>query len=450
MPKIQKKGHEVFGLVHSQKKVDYAQGGFLEKNKDKLPQPLIEAIDAADPIYLYIFDERKNIDEPRPEPSTDPKLGYLGYKFKKEMTSLMDMLGQCTCNFMRCYKTNELNKRRSWNSKLCLKQLNYLGIMDTIKLRLNAYPERFSFAEFYKYFQDLDGLSQDRGEKFSDLEEKRDTNFKEMAQNVVKTAMPDFTEKDILFGNSSICMMSPFFQKLDRALEQVQKVKRDAIETFMKAYRGYMIATQWNEFRHAKVMAIRNARSMFMSWTSKIEYQKFKKMLRVINKMQMHYRMTCLKRNQRLHKHLSNVAGRCFKFYNVRNIFLRANKLATTLNNIRKKVLVKRFFARLKKARDHMDWVFDFSWNIIMVRFREESALDLQRTLRGYLDRQEAAADLKELFEIKRQLQICRSVKRVQKHARGYLVRSRMDRLKRAASYIEGYVRGRWLRRYFI
>jgi len=111
---------------------------------------------------------------------------------------------------------------------------------------------------------------------------------------------------------------------------------------------------------------------------------------------------------------------------------------------------MRRFFIRMRLAKEHVNWVFEKTWDFIMVRFRQEATLSIQRTFRGYVDRQSAQEDLKQLEEIKRELAINRNVTFIQKWIRGYLVRSRLDRLKRAANYIEGFVRMRWLRKYFL
>jgi len=291
--------------------------------------------------------------------------------------------------------------------------------LDTINLRKQALPVRYEYKDFYKHFQDLDGLSSNRGESYFQLE-SMEADFKTMTENVVKTCCPEVTNEERLYGTNKIFMSQEFFNIIQTKLEHIQRDKRNALDVMINAYKAWLFSTKWNKFRHRKVTSIDNAKQLFISWNSKIEYMRFKKLLRIIGRMQMNFRMTKLKRELRLHKYISNIIGRSYKFYRIRKIFMQANKLATCLNNCKKKILFRRFFIRVKKAREHVDWIFDHSWNNIMIRFRLESATAIQRTLRGHLDRMKAQDDLKQLEEIKRELAINRNVTFIQKWVRGY------------------------------
>lgn len=196
----------------------------------------------------------------------------------------------------------------------------------------------------------------------------------------------------------------------------------------MKSYKSYLFNKKWAAFKYRKTHAKEASRDLFLSWKSKIEHQKFKSYLRVVGRMQMNYRHTMLSRNLRLHKYISQVIGRSYKFYKIRQVFILANKQSQCLKNCRDKILYRRFFMRVKLAREHMDWIYDLFWKQIEVNFKEESAVALQRTLRGHLDRLASASDLKQLEEIKRNLKQQRIAILIQKWVRGFLVRARLDR----------------------
>ena len=58
--------------------------------------------------------------DPNEGQKKDPKEKYLGYKFQKEMESLMSELLSCECNFCRCIKPNEEKKADYWINALGL------------------------------------------------------------------------------------------------------------------------------------------------------------------------------------------------------------------------------------------------------------------------------------------------------------------------------------------
>jgi hypothetical protein len=141
--------------------------------------------------------------------------------------------------------------------------------------------------------------------------------------------------------------------------------------------------------------------------------------------------------------------GRQYQFVRVRKIFAKATKLGQTLQNCKRKLLMKRFFIRMKWAKEHVNWIYEIAWNIVVSKQREKANLILQRTLRGYLERRSCTQEIEQLADIKDMLEIRRHVVKMQKWVRGFLVRHKMDRLKRASKFIGGFLRMRWLRKWF-
>lgn len=53
-------------------------------------------------------------------------------------------------------KPNEVKKADFWVSELVLKQITYMGILNSLLIRKKNYVFRFDFKEFYMKYQDLD------------------------------------------------------------------------------------------------------------------------------------------------------------------------------------------------------------------------------------------------------------------------------------------------------
>ena len=447
--RIQKPGKEVFKIEHSARLVAYTVWGFTEKNKDDLPDALVETLSNGNPIWSMIFAGKLTIDEELEEVTHSAKEKYLGYKFRMQMQELMDELLSCECNFMRCLKGNECKAPNIWWPSLALKQLVYLGILDTINLRKLALPQRFKWPEFYMKFQDIDGKSEQRGESYLKLVEMG-ADFKTMTENVITSCFETTGEKDMMYGKTRIFMSQEFYDELVHKLDVVQREKINSIRTMVESFKAYKFAKAWQHHIDKKVKAVTMAKTLLSTWGSKVEYAKYKKLLRKVGLLQINFRTIQMRRTIRLHKYCGKVIGRQFNFWHVRKMFMKAQKLGTTLQNCKRKILMRRFFIRLRWARQHIDFIFDTAWNQIVNRSRMSSTCMLQRVIRGYIDRQQAGNEIVKLEYNKKVLSINREVNLIQKWAKGFLIRSRMDRIRRASGYIGGFLRMRWLRKWFL
>ncbi len=80
----------------------------------------------------------------------------MAYNFTKDMNNLIYELTTSECHFIRCVKPNELKKKDHWVFYLVLKQITYMGLLNSLKIRKKNYVFRFNFREFYIRYRDLD------------------------------------------------------------------------------------------------------------------------------------------------------------------------------------------------------------------------------------------------------------------------------------------------------
>lgn len=111
----------IFGIKHTAKDVQYTISGFVEKNKDELPNHLIECLKKGEKEIMKIFQVKITHEEVIEEKAKNPNDKYLGFKFRAEMQGLMDELTNCECNFIRCIKPNAEKVRDHWVEELALK-----------------------------------------------------------------------------------------------------------------------------------------------------------------------------------------------------------------------------------------------------------------------------------------------------------------------------------------
>uniref|UniRef100_A0A8C9ERF7 Myosin VIIB n=1 Tax=Pavo cristatus TaxID=9049 RepID=A0A8C9ERF7_PAVCR len=135
-----------FGINHFAGAVFYESKDFLEKNRDTLSANVMQVVHSSKNKFLKeIF---QGLD-------TTKRLSTLGGQFRQSLEKLMKILGQCQPYFIRCIKPNDYKKPLLFDRELCIKQLRYSGMMETIRIRKAGYPVRYTFEEFFDRYRAL-------------------------------------------------------------------------------------------------------------------------------------------------------------------------------------------------------------------------------------------------------------------------------------------------------
>ncbi|XP_068175182.1 unconventional myosin-VIIa [Antennarius striatus] len=155
-----------FGIQHFAGVVYYDSKGFLEKNRDALSSDLIQLVETStNKLLKQTFHKElstgtiKSSVNPRmiitkasstlrQVMDTKKRVPTLAGQFRQSLDSLMKTLTVCQPYFIRCIKPNDDKKPMLFDRELCMRQLRYSGMMETIKIRKAGYPVRYTFDEF--------------------------------------------------------------------------------------------------------------------------------------------------------------------------------------------------------------------------------------------------------------------------------------------------------------
>uniref|UniRef100_A0A3P9J1V9 Myosin VIIAb n=1 Tax=Oryzias latipes TaxID=8090 RepID=A0A3P9J1V9_ORYLA len=134
-----------FGVNHFAGVVHYDTKGFLEKNRDAISYDIKHMIEASTNKSLrQLF-----------QTELSKQIPTLCGQFRQSLDSLMKALSICQPFFIRCFKPNNDKKSEVFDRELCVRQLRYSGMIDTIRIRKLGYPVRHSYEAFLKRYRVL-------------------------------------------------------------------------------------------------------------------------------------------------------------------------------------------------------------------------------------------------------------------------------------------------------
>ncbi|ORX48771.1 hypothetical protein DM01DRAFT_1338431 [Hesseltinella vesiculosa] len=156
-----------FIVVHYAHDVEYEAEGFMDKNKDTVPDEILTLLQNAKSEFLVDMlatateaanataqSNRESVmGTPKPGPlkragGAAAKKPTLGSIFKLSLISLMDTIGQTNVHYIRCIKPNEAKVAWVFDPNMVLAQLRACGVLETIRISCAGYPTRWTFEEF--------------------------------------------------------------------------------------------------------------------------------------------------------------------------------------------------------------------------------------------------------------------------------------------------------------
>jgi myosin-5 len=150
-----------FTIAHYAHDVTYDVDGFIDKNRDTVPDEHLALLQSSDNEFLReVLDAALAAASAAKQPNGDAKAGAakkggaaarkptLGSIFKHSLISLMDTINNTNVHYIRCIKPNEAKKAWVLEPKQVLSQLRACGVLETIRISCAGYPSRWTFAEF--------------------------------------------------------------------------------------------------------------------------------------------------------------------------------------------------------------------------------------------------------------------------------------------------------------
>ena len=151
-----------FTVRHYALDVTYEVEGFMEKNKDTVPDETLALLSAStNPFLGQLLASRAEDTPPTPTPAQAPAPGRkaapakkptLGSQFKASLGSLMDTINSTEVHYIRCIKPNDAKVAWEVEPQNVLGQLRACGVLETIRISCAGYPSRWTFADFVERY----------------------------------------------------------------------------------------------------------------------------------------------------------------------------------------------------------------------------------------------------------------------------------------------------------
>ena len=217
-------------IKHSAKEVPYNCEKFVFKNKDELKYSMVQIFkNSQNNIIKRIFFNSLSEEETQKqieilEKKTKQKTNkFISGKFRAEMQSLVKELKSCESSYVRCLKPNEQKKEFFVTPTFLFNQVQYLGILDTIKVRKEGFPTRKQYYEFFSQYNFL----------FPTIINSYTTD-QNKAQIIIKRLLPNLDEvhneedPQYLLGTNKIFMKQDFNILLENSKSKILNVYKES------------------------------------------------------------------------------------------------------------------------------------------------------------------------------------------------------------------------------
>lgn len=164
-------GKSAFTVCHYAVDVTYESEGFIEKNRDTVPDEHMAVLRASSNKFLVsVLDAAASVREKevasatissvKPAAGPGRKIGVavnrkptLGGIFRSSLIELMNTINNTDVHYIRCIKPNEAKEAWKFEGPMVLSQLRACGVLETVRISCAGYPTRWTYEEFaYRYY----------------------------------------------------------------------------------------------------------------------------------------------------------------------------------------------------------------------------------------------------------------------------------------------------------
>ncbi len=157
-------GKSAFTVCHYAIDVTYESEGFIEKNRDTVPDEQMDVLrNSSNPFMVEVLEASSAAREKDSAAVASRAVGgghgrrigvavnrkpTLGGIFKSSLIELMSTINSTDVHYIRCIKPNEGKESWKFEGPMVLSQLRACGVLETVRISCAGYPTRWTYEEF--------------------------------------------------------------------------------------------------------------------------------------------------------------------------------------------------------------------------------------------------------------------------------------------------------------
>ncbi|WVQ76759.1 hypothetical protein IAR50_006433 [Cryptococcus sp. DSM 104548] len=238
-----------FTIAHYAHDVTYDIEGFIDKNRDSVPDEQLALLQSSSNHFLAevitsavssstIQENQKNAAGVSGFKGLTTRKPTLGSIFKNSLSSLMETIRLTNVHYIRCIKPNEAKQAWELDAQQVMSQLRACGVLETIRISCAGYPSRWEYAQFAERYHIM--LNQQEWNESMELHD--------LCSVLLKKLLPDGDKYQL--GSTKI-----FFRAGALAfLEAVRSRKQyDMATTIQKYIRRHLAYKEYHKMRGSSV-----------------------------------------------------------------------------------------------------------------------------------------------------------------------------------------------------
>ena len=234
-----------FGIRHYAGEVCYNASSFIDKNTDSLYEDVLRVMRSSrSPFIAQLFADKRSEEEKSRRPPT------IGNQFKRHLADLVTALKACKPHYVRCMKPNDQKSGDFTDSARLVHQIQYLGIVENVKVRRAGYCHRQLYKDFlfrYRMLSTATWLSS-TGDVKADTQAVLAGSSPPTWKHTPALVLPSMTEGvDYVLGTSKIFIKEPLALF---GLETARNIAVNAVVTRVQAaVRRYVAFSKYKIIR---------------------------------------------------------------------------------------------------------------------------------------------------------------------------------------------------------
>lgn len=156
-------GKSAFTVCHYAVDVTYESDGFIEKNRDTVPDEHMTVLRNSSNFFIRevlqtaaaVREKDSASTSSKPVAAPGRRIGVavnrkptLGGIFKSSLIELMNTINSTDVHYIRCIKPNEAKEPWKFEGPMVLSQLRACGVLETVRISTAGYPTRWTYEEF--------------------------------------------------------------------------------------------------------------------------------------------------------------------------------------------------------------------------------------------------------------------------------------------------------------